>query len=127
MNTLKNRGLKTFFQLGLAKGDESYIYNRSKCGINWSSANDVTARVFELGAIGTIPVYNRIPELKNFFVEDEHYIGFSNTNEAIEKITEISNNYDKYKHIGENIRKEVLENHTWDNRIQTMLEICGLA
>jgi len=53
-----------------------------RCGINFSMRQDmttmsVTARSFEILAVGSLLVQERAPEMDCYFVEGEHYLGFS--------------------------------------------------
>lgn len=114
---------KTYFGLGLSKEDAGERYNQSKIGMNWSSMLDLTARVFEIGLTGVIPLFNRVPDMNRFFEEDRDYVGFGDINEALEKTEYVLNNYEKYKILGDNIHKKVAENHTWDVRINQIFEI----
>lgn len=67
--------------------EESYLtYMRrladSRCSLNFSmrqnTAYAITARTFEILAVGTLLVQERCPEMDCYFIEGEHYLGFSN-------------------------------------------------
>jgi len=127
INQLKNMGKRTYFQLGIAKENAKLIYNQSITGINWSSMQDLTARVFELIGLGIVPILNRVPDLSGLFNEGENYLGFDNKEQAIIQVELALND--------ENIRNTIIKNntkiretgrHTWDARVQTLLEVCKL-
>lgn len=121
---LNAEGYRTYLQVGAAKEDAKTLYNQSIVGLNWSSRLDMTARVFEVMAMGIVPVINRVPELAQFFEEGKHYLGFSDENEAANKIKMAVDNPDIAKTIGENARKIMVEEkHSWDDRIQEMLSL----
>ena len=47
----------------------------------------MTARVFEIMAMKLVPVLNRLPGLDELgFEEGQHYLGFSDMDEAVEKV-----------------------------------------
>jgi hypothetical protein len=126
-NQLNQMGYQTRFGLGVAKDDANTVYNQSRIGINWSSMEDITARVFELASTGVIPILNRVPFLNDIFVEDGEFIGFSTMDEAISKIKMILSDYEKYAHIGVAARRRVIAGHYfWTDRAREMLEIMKL-
>ena len=60
------------------------------------------------------------------FVEDEHYLGFSTPEMAIEKFKWAMDNPKKADEMGFVARRAVKE-HTWDARVQSILEEMGLV
>jgi len=125
INKLRKMGYKCFFELGYTGKDSQLIMNQSKICINWSSLDDLTARVFETLATGIILLTNRVTDINKHFIENEDYFGFSTENEAIEKVKYIIDKYEKLKKIGENGRNKIIQNHHfWDDRINTILEYC---
>lgn len=127
MNTLKSNGKRTFFELGFGREDAQQIYAQSIIGINWSSMQDLTARVFELASMGIVPLVNRVPDLPGLFQENVDYIGFDTKEQAMVQIDYILNNPEIAKEIGNNARNNIINNnHTWDNRAKTILEVTGL-
>lgn len=119
---------RTFFDLGPAQEDARKIYSQSFIGINWSSMDDLTARVFELMSLGNVPLLNRVPHLDELFEENTHYLGFSSESEAISKIRDIMNNQSEGLKIAKNAEEIIIKNkHTWDDRVQTILETCKLT
>lgn len=82
---LRQRGYSIAFENGPIFDEYRHINNQSLVGINWSSLEDLTCRVFEIMGMGLVPLINRVPDLSEHFVEDEHYFGFSDLQEAINK------------------------------------------
>jgi spore maturation protein CgeB len=123
IDRLRALGINCFFQLGLAKEDAQLIMNQSKICVNWSSLDDLTARVFETMGSGTCLVANRVPDLNGLFVEDTEFVGFSSMEEAINKVQSLLANPDKLNEIANNGRLAI-ENgkHFWDDRLNTILE-----
>jgi hypothetical protein len=102
--------------------------NKAWIGLNWSSLEDVTARVFEIMAMRLVPVINRLPGLDELgFEDDRHYLGFSNMDEAVEKVLWAKNNPDFAKQIALEAYQFVY-NHdmTYDNRIRQILSEFGV-
>lgn len=122
MTELRRQGKRTFFDLGEAKEDAQKIYSHSIIGINWSSLQDTTARVFELMGLGVVPIINRVPDLSRHFIENEHYLGFDNQAEAIGKINMVLENPPLFDSLRDKAMSLVLGAHTWDDRVQTLLE-----
>lgn len=118
---LYNEGYSTYFKIGVAKEHAREIYNKSVMSVNWSSLLDMTARVFESMGLGVIPLLNRVPDLPLFFEENKHYLGFSNEDEAVEKVKWAFWNPEESKQIALNAREEVKDKHSWDNRVREML------
>lgn len=128
MDLLKTKGHKTFFQLGLAQDDARLIMNQSKICINWSSRLDLTARVFETLACGTILLANRVPDLTGLFVENQEFYGFDGLDEALSKVDFILNNLDEAYLVAKRGCMMIDEGkHWWDNRLAKILEISGVC
>lgn len=120
---LMSEGIRGNLKLGIAKDDAKLLYNQSIMGLNWSSLLDTTARVFEITAMGIVPILNRVPDLPRFFDEDKDYLGFSNEDEAVEKIKWVLANPDKGDEIARNARKKAVEGkNSWDDRLETIIQ-----
>jgi spore maturation protein CgeB len=121
---LRSTGTKVFFEIGPMMDEYRHINNQAQVGVNWSSLNDVTARVFELMGMGVVPVLNRVPDLAEHFVEDVHYLGFSNLAEAKEKVCWAIEHKEQAKIIADNAHELVLSaNHTYNNRVSRIMEL----
>ncbi len=125
-NKLKQMGHNVYFTIGQAYEDAKKIYHNTRVGFNYSSLQDTTARVFEIMGFGICPLLNNVPDLLEMFVEDEHYLGFSTPEMAIEKFKWAIDNPDKADEMGFAARRAV-EPHTWDARAQSILEEMGLV
>ena len=127
MNQLRNAGHKTYFELGVAKEDARKVYSQSYIGVNWSSLQDLTARVFEISLLGVVPVVNQVPDLNGLFQENVHYLSFSDISSARTQINNVLNDRALGQTIANNAVKNIIENkHTWDDRVSTILETAHL-
>lgn len=127
MNKLAGN-FRTFFQLGPAQEDARRIYSQSFIGINWSSLDDLTARVFELMSLGCVPLVNRVSRLGELFEENVHFIGFSSEDEAINKVVEMMARPEAAKKVAKTAQEFIITGkHTWDDRVATILQTCKLT
>ncbi len=125
MQELQRRGHAIHLSTGAAYEEARIIYHDTVVGLNWSSLQDCTARVFELMAMGVVPALNRVPDLLELFKEDEHFVGFDTQPEAIAKIEAILDDMPRAERIIE-AAKETVRPHTWDARMQFVLEKAGV-
>lgn len=126
---LREKGLNIHYSIGEIYDEYRYINSRSFIGLNWSSMEDVNARVFEICAMKLVPVFNRLPALDALgFEEGRHYLGFSSMEEAVERVVWAKNNREFAEAIAFNAYQFVHRNsHTWDNRVDTILKTMGLV
>lgn len=120
VDRLMQNGVKVYYDLGPVYDEARVIYNQAPIGINWSSKNDLTARVFELLGMRRLAVVNRVPDLAGFFKEGKDLIAFDTVDEAVEKIVFYLDNDAEAKLIAAQGHKTV-EPHTWDMRVETVL------
>lgn len=125
VHTLRASGLNVYFELGPAYDDARTIYHNTKVGFNWSSLRDTTARVFELMALGVVPVLNRVPDLVEMFDDRKDFIGFDRLPQAVDAIQHALANPDESRRIINNAT-EAVRPHTWDARVTQILETVGL-
>lgn len=128
VSRLRQAGVRTHMSIGDIYNEYRNMNNRAWIGLNWSSLEDVTARVFEIMAMRLVPVINRLPGLDELGFEDgRHYLGFSNMDEAVEKVLWAKNNPDFAKQIALEAYQFV-HNHdmTYDNRIRQILSELGV-
>jgi Glycosyl transferases group 1 len=125
VNALRDRGVSVLFENGPIFDEYREMNNRASIGLNWSSMNDMNARVFELAAMRLCPVMNDVPDLHEFFVEGKDYLGFRNLDDAIEKVIYAKQNQSAGPKIAESAYYTV-RNHTYDNRVNQILKECGL-
>lgn len=87
IDALRAKGVSVLFENGPIFDEYRQLNNRAKIGLNWSSLGDLNARFYELCAMKLCPVVDRCDDMaKAGFVENQHYLGFSNLQEAIEKV-----------------------------------------
>jgi hypothetical protein len=117
-------GFRVYYELGPCYHDARDIYHNTVVGLNQSSLQDTTARVFEL--FGITPVINRVPDLMEMFVDRQDFLGFTEEDEAVAMVHTALNDLDWAQKIGDNARLAV-EAHSWDARMQKVLEKAGLV
>lgn len=101
------------------------IYNHSIMVINVAARNDLNMRVFEAMACGALLVTQFIPDgLLELFTPGKHLLTHHINDTKI-----IVNQYLKEREKGAEIaaagNREVMEKHTYINRLNEMLAICG--
>jgi hypothetical protein len=121
MSRLVENGVKIHYKLGPCFDEARTIYNQAPIGINWSSKDDLTARVFELLGMRRLAVVNNVPDLSRFFRDGKDLVTFTSLEEATEKILHYLANEDQLQAIADRGHKTV-EPHTWDARIDQILE-----
>jgi glycosyltransferase involved in cell wall biosynthesis len=121
-----NHGFRVYYELGPCYNDAREIYHNSIVGLNWSSLKDTTARVFEIMAFGIVPVLNRVPDLMEMFVDRQDFLGFDTEDEAVALVHTALDDLDWAQDIGNKARLAV-EKHSWDARMQKVLESAGLV
>jgi glycosyltransferase involved in cell wall biosynthesis len=126
MTALRSRGCNIFMENGPAYEDAKAIYHQSKIGLNWSSLEDTTARVFEVMAFGIAPLLNRVPDLMEIFKEGQDFEGFGDESELVDKAMALLKDPDRCQALGEQARKAV-EPHSWDARMDQILREWGLV
>jgi hypothetical protein len=122
MEELKRRGLKVYYDLGPCYDEARALYNQAPIGINWSSLEDLTARVFELTAMRRCAVVNWVPDLDRFFKRGD-LATFDNLDEAIEQVTYYHDHPNEAQSIAQR-GYEAVKPHTWDARICQIIDGC---
>jgi spore maturation protein CgeB len=73
------------------------------------------------------PIINRVPDLSALgFVENEHYLGFSSMQEAVDKVEWALSNLDEAHRIAKAAHDKVVREDTWDERVELILKESGL-
>lgn len=123
VSRLRGHGVKVNYRIGDIFDEYREENNKAWIGLNWSSLQDVTARVFEICAMRLVPVLNRLPGLDALGFEDgRHYLGFSNMEEAVEKILWAINHREFAEAIALNAYQFVYQqDFTWDRRVKDIL------
>lgn len=126
VNALRAKGVSVLFENGPVFNEARLLYNRGRIGLNWSSMLDMNARVFELMAMKLCPILNKVPDLSEFFVDGNHYIGFTNMQEAIDYSIWAKNHIKESQDIA-NAACLASKGHTYDARIAQVLMECGFG
>jgi spore maturation protein CgeB len=121
VDRLRQNKIKVYYDLGPCFDEARAIYNQAPIGLNWSSKDDLTARVFELLGMRRLAVVNEVPDLPQFFNPDQDLITFRTVDEATDKILYYLGNEPELRAIAEQGHKTV-QPHTWDARISQILE-----
>jgi len=125
VNELRKHGASVIFENAPVFDEYRELANRARIGLNWSSLNDLNARFFETPAFGLPMVANRVPDAHLFLTEDEDYLAFSTLGEAVEKVLYLKDNPEERERIAMNGYRKI-HPHTYDARVQQILEECGL-
>jgi hypothetical protein len=120
VDRLRQNGVKVYYDLGPCFDEARKIYNQAPIGLNWSSKDDLVARVFELLGMRRLAVVNHVPDLPKFFKNGVDLIVFRSADEAVEKILYYLDNEDKGEAIAAQ-GHETVKPHTWDARIDQIL------
>jgi hypothetical protein len=122
---LRKHGVLLHLENGPIFDEYRALANRARIGCTWSSMNDLIARFFETPAFGLPMVANRVPDAHLFLEEGEDYLGFSTLQEAVEKVLWLRDNPERAEKIAESGYQSI-QVHTYDSRINQILEECGL-
>jgi Glycosyl transferases group 1 len=101
------------------------VYRRSRVVVNIGRDDfpqDANMRVFEVMASGTLLITALPNELSRLgFKEGDHFIGYRHESEVIPLIRSYLSNESERLRITEAARAKVLEEHTYDARVETLL------
>jgi hypothetical protein len=124
--SLIQKGHKIHCNIGEVYDEYRNRYNKSRIAISWSSLNDTPARVFEAFGMNIPLLCNRTPDLTRLgYKEYEHYVGFSNLQDAIDGFDYLLGNYENSMHMANSAYKLASSQDTWDHRIDTILHEAG--
>lgn len=121
VNRLRAAGLRVTYDLGPCFDEARALYAQAPIGFNWSSKQDLTARVFELLGMKRLAVVNWVPDLDRFFETGKHLIAFDNLEAAVERIIYYHKSPEEAEKIAAAGHEQV-QSHTWDARIEQILE-----
>jgi spore maturation protein CgeB len=107
------------------------IYQKSKIGINISFNSpqsnkenvQISPRVFDILASNCV-LFTEDIMLAQETLNNLHYYTFSSKEDCLKKIKAVLNDYDKEKMFFEHNRQEILKNHTYENRVKKIIELC---
>lgn len=120
VEALRRFGVNVYYDLGPVFDEVRSLYNQAPIGFNWSSLQDLTARVFELTAMKRLAVVNRVPDLDKFFEDGKDLIVFDSLTDAVDKIMYYLDNESEAEEIAAQ-GYETVKPHSWDARIETIL------
>ena len=80
-------------------------------------------KIFEAMACGAFVISDNQRDVFSLFKDGEHLIRFDNPGELVEKIKYYLDHPDERKEVAKRGRKEVLKNHTYEHRIETLLSV----
>jgi spore maturation protein CgeB len=87
-----------------------------------SSGDLITTRTFEIPACGGLLLHERTVDLLRIFKEDESCVCFEGPDELVRKIDDLLSNEARRRSIADRGREVVLSEHSWDHRVQSILE-----
>ena len=125
IDKLRSDGLSVFYDIGLIMDEYREVYNKSRIALSWSTLDDLPARVWEGMAMGLPVVSNNVPDLGKFFVNGLDYLGFDTLEEGEQQILNLMMDGDYQEKMKQNCLISVRP-HTYDARIQSILDIAGL-
>jgi len=125
---LRELRIRVNYSIGSIYDEYRIENNKAWIGLNWSSLQDVNARVFEIMGMRLVPILNRLPGLDYMgFEEGRHYLGFSNMDEAVAKVQWAIANRPFAEQIALNAYQFVSERGmTWNRRVRQILETTGV-
>ena len=102
-------------------------FSQSKIVLNISIKDDLNMRVFEALGSGSFLLTNDIPTIHEVFKDGIHLVTYRDTKDAIEKAKYYLAHDDERKKIAEAGYKEVMDNHTYLKRVETILKHVGIG
>lgn len=128
VSTLRALGKNVYYDIGVVYDEYRHKYNESTVALSWSSLQDTPVRVFEALGMARSLVCNRTPDLVHFFKDGEHFMGFDNVSQAREATMFLLENPNKAEEIRLAGYKAIVDGlHTFDHRVQYLLEKCGVV
>src|SRR3990167_922959 len=118
VNRLRQGGLSVYYETGIVYGEYRGVYNQSEGALSWSSLLDMPARVWEAFAMSVPLVTNRVPDLSNWFVEGDHYLGFNDVDEAEKQVRTLLNDPEYAEEMSDSAYRKVTSSHSWDHSVQ---------
>jgi spore maturation protein CgeB len=101
--------------------DAAKVYFESKICLNNAMVDDINMRCFEALGSGGFLLTDRIPTIEEIFTNKKHLILWDNLDDMAEKIKYYLDKEDERKQISEQGYEYVMANHTFENRVMTIL------
>jgi len=120
VSRLRDHHVKVKFELGPVFEEARALYNQARVGLNWSSRDDLVARVFELTAMGLPLVTNTVPDLKDFFVPGVDVLAFNGVDAATQLVRALLSDPQMAQEVAASGHRAV-KSHTYDARVDQIL------
>jgi len=101
------------------------MFSRSKVVFNTAHADDINMRVFEVLGSRNFLLTEDIPTIHELFEDGKHLVTYKNLDDAVDKARYYIEHDDERERIALNGWLEVNARHTYDHRIQTVLDRTG--
>lgn len=125
VQALRDRGVSVIFENGPIFDEARALYNRGRIGLNWSSMDDLNARVFELPAMRLFPVVNKVSDLSYHPFLHWHSV-FTDFHQAVEQVVWAVEHPEDAKSNADLCYKEI-QGQTYDARIEQIFKECGFS
>lgn len=122
---LRKRGISVIFENGPIFDEYRALANRARIGLNWSSMSDLNARAFEIAAMKLYPVMNYVPDMYNFKAFEYGNV-FTDLVGAISGVVWAKEHPKDAEELA-TLAYNNVQGQTYDARVQTILEECGLV
>jgi spore maturation protein CgeB len=102
--------------------DAALKYAQSKIVFNIAMKNDVNMRCFETLGSRSFLLTDRIDTIEEIFEDGKHLVLYDSLNDMVEKARYYLSHDDERRKIAEAGYRHVIQNHTFEKRLQFMLE-----
>lgn len=120
------KAVPNFFYGQRKFNDAAEIYSRSKIVFNISINDDLNMRTFEGMATGSFMLTSWNPEVAETFEDGKHLVLYKDLDDMIEKARYYISHDEEREAIAAAGCAEVLEKHTFKNRVEQVLKTVGL-
>lgn len=103
--------------------DAAHHFAESKIVFDISIRDDLNMRLFESMATGSMLLTNWLPTLSELFVDGKHLVTYKTLDEMVEKAKYYLTHDEERQKIAEAGKEEVLKNHTYKNRVETIFSV----
>lgn len=97
------------------------IFGQSKIVFNISMTDDINMRTFEAMATGSMLLTNWIPTIEELFEDGKHLVLYRSLDEMVDKARYYIDHNEEREKIAQAGYEEVMKNHTFKNRVDTIL------
>ena len=119
-NRIKNLLSDLLHSKRLSQRDYFNTLANSKCVLHTASPKGIiSTRIFEALGSGAVGLFSRSSNADFIFKENIDYLAFNSIQEFINKVNSVkkSKRKSKFQKIADSGRKNVEQNHTWNNRV----------